>query len=108
MLVAPGIEAPQVPRQPEEEPQLLDAQVGPGQMRVPPPGVGGLDERFQHVHGRALDAVAEQELVGTGKAGHRGDHPQDEAEVRFQRRAGLPRMVLASLKHHSPWTAGPL
>ena len=35
---------------------------------LPAPGVGGLDERLQHVEGGAFNAVAEKEALGAGEA----------------------------------------
>ena len=49
----------EIPGQPEEEPQLLDAEIRPGQEPVPLAGVGGFDQGLQHVQSQALDTVPE-------------------------------------------------
>ena len=57
--------------------------------------MGRLDEPFEHVQRRGLDAVAEQELAVAGKALHRRDQPQDETVMSLQRRARRPGVVRA-------------
>ena len=52
----------------QKETELLDAEVGAGECCQPTPGVGGLDERLQHVEGGAFNAVAEKEALGAGEA----------------------------------------
>ena len=51
----------------QKEAELLDAEVGAGERRLPAPGVAGLHERLQHVEGGAFNAVAEKEALGAGE-----------------------------------------
>ena len=92
-LVAAPVEVAQVVGQPHQEAESLDAEVGPGQGRLPPPVVGRLDERFQHVEGNALDTVAEQEALGPGKPVEGRNQPQDELVVTLDGGAGLAGAV---------------
>ena len=89
MLIAARVQKTQVAGEPKKEPQFLDSHVGAAQRRVPPPRICRLDQGFQHVGGRALDAIAQKKFLRAGKPFHGGDKPQDEAVMRFQRRAGL-------------------
>ena len=89
MLVAARVQVAEVHGEADEEPQLLDAEVGAGQVGFPFPGVGRIDEGFEDVQGGALDAVAEEELLAAGEALQRGDEPQQEAVPGFECGAGL-------------------
>jgi hypothetical protein len=73
MLVAPGIQVAKHHADPEEEAQLLEAQVGASQRLLAGPAVGGHDELFQHVESRRLDTVAEQEALAARELVERGD-----------------------------------
>ena len=81
----------------QKEAELLDAEVGAGERRLPAPGVAGLDERLQHVEGRAFNAVAEKEALGAGEAVEGGDEPDDEAVVALEGRAGFAGAVTGGL-----------
>ena len=85
VLVAARVQVLQVHGEADEEAQLLDAEVGAGEVRFPVPGVGRLDEGFEDVQGAVLDAVAEEELVAAGEALQRGDELQNEAGPSFER-----------------------
>lgn len=109
----------QVPGQPQQKPQFLNAQVGPGQVRVAPFGVGRLNEGFQHVQGGALNPVAQHKLLAARKAIHGRHQPQQKAIMRLQRRSRFPRPVpkrplprppfgrLCLQLTHSPTLTGP-
>ena len=97
VLVAAPVEVAEVVGEAEKETELLDAQVGTGEGRLPAPGVGGLDERFQHVERGALNAVAEKEALSTWKPVERGDQPEDEAVVEFDGGAGLAGTIAGAL-----------
>ena len=83
-LVAAAVEVTEVVGQTDQETELLDAEVGPDQCGLTPPGVGRLDERFQHIQGGALNAVAEQKALRAGKPVERRDQPEDELVVAFR------------------------
>ena len=75
----------------EEETQFLNAQIGAGEMRAAPAGVGRLDEGVEHVERGCLDAVSGQEFLPARKAFHGGNEPEEEAVMRLQRRTRLAR-----------------
>ena len=98
VLVAAPVEVAEVVGEANEEAQLLDAEVGAGEVRLPAAGVGGLDEGLQHVEGGALDAVAEQEALGARKTVQGGDEPEDKAVVEFEGGAGVAGTVGGELR----------
>jgi hypothetical protein len=51
-------------------------------------GVGGLDQRFEHVERDGFDAVADREFVALGEFLDRRHQPRQELVVRLDRRAG--------------------
>ena len=91
-----GIEIAQVVGEAEEEAQLLHAQVGAAEMRAALAGVGRPDERFEHVEGGALDAIAEASLsflvsprqlaCSARPSVHRDERPGSESAHRRGRR----------------------
>ncbi len=81
VFVAAPVEVAEVVGEAEEETELLDAEVGAGEGRLPATGVGGLDEGLQNVERGALDTVAEEEALGAREAVQGGDQPEDEAVV---------------------------
>ncbi len=93
MLVAAPIQHSQVGRESKQEAQLLNPQVCLPKMLRPFLGVGGLDQRFEHVEGGGLDAVADGELVALGEFLDRRHEPRQELVVRFDRRAGALGVV---------------
>ena len=93
VLVAPQIQVVQIVGQTQQEAQLLDAQVGPPQVRPALPGIRRLDEGLQNVQGALLDVVAQQKLLAARKAFHRRYQPHDETVVGFQGRPRLTRPV---------------
>ena len=93
MFVTTVVQITQVVRKAEQEPELLDAQVGSGEGIPPASAVGRLDQPFQNVQGRSLDSVAEQKLLTAGETLHGRYQPDEKTKVRFQRRAGFARVV---------------
>ena len=76
----PGLaRLPTVAGQPEQESQLLQAQVGTGEVLVALPSASGLYQGFEHVQRGALDAVAQQNFVAAREALHCRHQPQEEA-----------------------------
>ena len=93
VFVPAVVQAPQVARQPDQEPELLQPEVGAGE-RIPAPlGVRGFDQPFQHVEGRSLHAVAQEKLLAARKTLDRRHQPRHEAIVGVQRRPGAAGMV---------------
>lgn len=74
----------------EEKPQLLNAGVGAHERMVPLYLIDRLHQHLEHIDGRILYAVPEQELLGVGEPFHGRYQPQNEPVVRFDRRARLP------------------
>ena len=77
----------------QKEAELLDAEVGAGERRLPAPGVAGLDERLQHVRGPCVQCGRREEALGAGEAVEGGDEPDDEAVVALEGRAGFAGAV---------------
>lgn len=66
MSIAANIKIFQRHRQPEEEAQFLDPEVGLGQSCHTVTAVGRFDEAFEHVERCGLNPVAEQEALRPG------------------------------------------
>ena len=94
VLVAAMVEVSEVLRQPEQEAQLLEAEVRGIQMAPPVAGVRRLDQALQHVERRRLQPIPEQVLLPPRELLHRGHQPQHEAVHRLQRRPRSPRVAL--------------
>ena len=80
-------------RKVQEEAQLLQPEVGAGEMRAAVTRVGGLDQRLQHVERGRLDAVAEQEPLLAGELRNRRHQPVEELIVRLDGRTGAAGIV---------------
>ena len=93
VLIAAPIEQSEVGGESKQEAQLLDPQVCPAQMLRSLPGVGRLDQRFEHIERDGLDAVADRELVALGKLLDRRHEPRQELVVRLDRRSGALGIV---------------
>ena len=89
MLVPTGVERTQIMRQPEQESQFVKIQAGPGEVTRPSPSVGGVDQALQHVHGRGLNPVAQQEIPVPRISRYRRHEPQYEPVMHRKRRALL-------------------
>ena len=89
MFVTTVVQITQMVGQPEEKPELLNPQVGPGKGIPPALAVSRLDQPLQNIQTRCLDPVAKQKFLTAGETLHSRNQPQEKAKVRFQRRAGL-------------------
>ena len=67
VLVAAPIQQSEVGGESKQEAQLLDPQVCSAQMLRAFLGVGGLDQRFEHVEGDGFDAVADRSVVNSNE-----------------------------------------
>ena len=64
-----------------------------GKKGCTPAGVGWFDQSLQHVHGRALHPVAEEEFLALGKPLEDRYRPQDEAVMELEDRASFAGAV---------------
>src|SRR5271166_3259444 len=81
MLVASSIQQSQVDGESDQEPQFLNPQISSTQSVCAIPRIGGFDQRFEHVQGDALDAIANSELVAPRELLDRREKPQEELIV---------------------------
>jgi hypothetical protein len=79
--------------EPEEEAQLLYPQICARKLGLAVARVRRLDQAFEHIERRRLDAVAEQELLGARELLDRGHQPHQKLEVGFDRRPCFARVV---------------
>ena len=93
VFVAARVEIVHLHGEPEKEAELFQAEIGAGKMAPPLARIGRLDQRFQHVERRFLDAVAEQEFLGAREIFDRGNQPEQELEMRLDGGAVLARLV---------------
>jgi len=77
----------------KEEAQLFYPQICAGELAFAIARVCRLDQAFEHVKRRRLDAVAKQELLGARELLDRWYQPHQELEVSLDRRSGLARVV---------------
>ena len=88
VFVAPVVQEPQVVREADEKPELLQTEVGTSEMASTMTGIGRFHETFKHIECCALDAVTEQESLAARETLQGRYQPEDEAVVGLQRRTG--------------------
>jgi hypothetical protein len=67
MLVAPPVQQSEISGESKQDAQLLNPQVCPAQMLGAIPGVDSLYQRYEHIQGEGLDAVADGEFLAPGE-----------------------------------------
>jgi len=94
VLVTAFIEIVHLHGEAEKEAQLLQPQIGAGEMAPALARVGRLDQRLQHVERGLLNAVAEQELLIAREILERGHEPEQKLKMRLDGWAGLAGLVV--------------
>ena len=67
MFLTAVVQNSQIPRQPEQEAELFEAEVGTREMAAPAFAVGRFDQSLQHIKCGRLDAVTQEELLPEGE-----------------------------------------
>ena len=93
MFVTAVVQNSQIPRQPEQEAELFEAEVGACEMAAPSLAVGRFDQSLQHIECGRLDAVAQEKLLPAGETLYGGNQPQQETVVRFKCSTGRARVI---------------
>ncbi len=83
MLIAAPIDIMELDRQPEKEPEFLDTEIRARKMPLSVARIGGFHKRFEHVEGRRLDSVAEDEFLAAGKFLDYWNEPKEKPEMRL-------------------------
>jgi len=81
MLEPPRIQKSEFMSHAKEEAQFLNTEICLCQLGISPLAVGCLYQCFKHINCRTLDAVSQQEFLGTGETVHSRNQPQKKTVV---------------------------